>query len=35
MHRKVVKKLREQYGMVSLLNYVMESQKIDKTCSKI
>ena len=30
MHRKIVKKIREQYGMVSLLNFVIESLKIEK-----
>ena len=27
-HRKIVKKIREDYGMVGLLNFVLESQKI-------
>ena len=29
-HRRVVKKIREDYGMVSLLNYLFECQKEKK-----
>ena len=31
LHRKIVKKIREQYGMISLLNFVLDCQKMEKS----